>query len=280
MELVPGPLLLGADHAVDPKAPRVGVDARRRAGGEHGKAALDVLAGRHAVGELLGRAAAPAEASRDEVAHGRTVRRIMACTHLDTIEITELPDEVARLRGLPARGRPVVPPAHVPDVRPRRLLRQLAGQARHGARAEQRPPDHPLGPARRGLVVVLRGRAGDADSRGPGASRASRRRRSAPEPPFRCYARRVGPKHLGPGRPRPQHSVERTQAPPPATPEMWEVGHDGEHWDARHEQVRRRDGAARRRDNRGLRDGRGGPRDRAGARADAEPPWQRNGRAR
>src|SRR3954471_25083537 len=64
-----------------------------------------------------------------------------------------------RLRGLPARGHALGPPADVPGVRAHRLLRQLAAPARHGAQRGDGPPDHPLRRARRGLELVLPRRA-------------------------------------------------------------------------------------------------------------------------
>ena len=59
-ELLPGPLALLGDHAVDPEAPLVG--GRRRASGpavSTGKARLRVLARREPVRQLLGGSAAP-----------------------------------------------------------------------------------------------------------------------------------------------------------------------------------------------------------------------------
>src|SRR4051812_40614023 len=53
-------------------------------------------------------------------------------------------------------------------MRARRLLRRLTGPSRDGARAGGEPPDHPLDPARRGVVVVLRGRGRDGHPRGAG----------------------------------------------------------------------------------------------------------------
>ena len=44
------------------------------------------------------------------------------------------------LRGLPANGRRLAAPAHLPGVRSRRLLRQLAQPSRHGAPPVKRPP--------------------------------------------------------------------------------------------------------------------------------------------
>src|SRR5438477_1725921 len=63
-----------------------------------------------------------------------------------------------RLRGVPEDRRLVGAPAHVSGLREDRLLRQLAEQARDGALPRDLASDHPLGRARRGLVVVLRRR--------------------------------------------------------------------------------------------------------------------------
>ena len=87
------------------------------------------------------------------------------CTHLDTIEITELPDEVAGCEDCLADRRRLAAPADLPRLRPRRLLRRLAQQARDRARLA-RAPDHPLAGAGRGLVLVLRGSGRDADPAG------------------------------------------------------------------------------------------------------------------
>ena len=86
-----------------------------------------------------------------------------------------------RLRGLPARGRRLDAPAHLPAVRPRRLLRRLPQPARDRPRRRHRAPDHPLAGAGRGVVLVLRRPAGDADPRRSPGRRASRRRRCSPE---------------------------------------------------------------------------------------------------
>src|SRR5436190_19954066 len=60
---------------------------------------------------------------------------------------------------MPADRRGLGHPAPVPDVRPRRLLRQLAGPARDEALPRQRPSRHPLVRAGRGLGLLLPGRA-------------------------------------------------------------------------------------------------------------------------
>ena len=101
------------------------------------------------------------------------------CTHLDHVHVTELPEAVDGCEDCLAAGDAVAAPAHLPGVRPRRLLRQLAEPARERARRASGAPDHPLARAGRGLVVVLRRRGGDAHPGGPGRDRASRRRRSA-----------------------------------------------------------------------------------------------------
>src|SRR5947209_16063901 len=63
------------------------------------------------------------------------------------------------MRRLPGPGAPGLgPPPRLPGVRPRGLLRQLAGKARHPPLPFDRPPGHPLLRAGRGLVLVLRGR--------------------------------------------------------------------------------------------------------------------------
>ena len=64
------------------------------------------------------------------------------CTHLDHVQVTELPESVAGCEDCLRDRRPLAAPAHLPGVRPRRLLRRLAQQARHRARA--RRPSHPI----------------------------------------------------------------------------------------------------------------------------------------
>src|SRR4051794_41147792 len=64
-----------------------------------------------------------------------------------------------RMRGVPATGLTVGAPAAVPDLRPRRLLRLLAAEARQRARARHRASDRGVVRARGGLALVLRGRA-------------------------------------------------------------------------------------------------------------------------
>src|SRR5258708_440522 len=59
---------------------------------------------------------------------------------------------------MPEDGRALGAPALVPDLRPRRLLRRLAEQARHQAFPCDQAPDHEELRAGRGLGVVLRRR--------------------------------------------------------------------------------------------------------------------------
>ena len=87
------------------------------------------------------------------------------CSHLDTIEITELPEEVAGCEDCLAAGgvwlhlRICLACGHVGccDDSPNKHA---------SAHASQRAPDHPLAGAGRGLVLVLRGRDRDADPAG------------------------------------------------------------------------------------------------------------------
>src|SRR3989304_2828567 len=67
--------------------------------------------------------------------------------------------ERRRLRGLPEDRLPVGPPAPVPDVREGRLLQRLPEPALAAPLPRLRPPDDPVLRARRGLDVVLPGRA-------------------------------------------------------------------------------------------------------------------------
>src|SRR5829696_1671790 len=63
-----------------------------------------------------------------------------------------------RLRGVPGTRHALGPSAHVPVLRPHRLLRRLAREACDGAPRADRAPDHPLGRAGGRLELVLRGR--------------------------------------------------------------------------------------------------------------------------
>src|SRR5690349_1168900 len=62
------------------------------------------------------------------------------------------------MRGVPADRVTLGPSAAVPDLRARRLLRPVPGQARPPTRRPGRSSDHPVVPAGRGLAVVLRRR--------------------------------------------------------------------------------------------------------------------------
>ena len=62
------------------------------------------------------------------------------CTHADHVRITELPESVDGCDDCLAMGSLWLAPAHLPGVRPRRLLRRLAQQARHRARGSTGHP--------------------------------------------------------------------------------------------------------------------------------------------
>ena len=49
-----------------------------------------------------------------------------SCTHLDHVLVTQLPGGRAGCEDCLATRRPLAAPAHLPRVRPRRLLRRLA----------------------------------------------------------------------------------------------------------------------------------------------------------
>jgi hypothetical protein len=72
-----------------------------------------------------------------------------------------------RLRGVLGKRRPVAAPAHLPGVRKGRVLRRFAQSSRQGSRSQQRPSIDSLHRARRGVVVVLRGRCRAAGARRP-----------------------------------------------------------------------------------------------------------------
>ena len=115
-----------------------------------------------------------------------------ACTHLDHVLVTELPDRLRRLRGVPGRGRQVGPPAHLPGVRPRRLLRRLPRPPRHGAPRRR--------PATRSSARSSRARTGRGASRTSwrcASRRSTGRRRSRRR---RCWAAEGG--RPGAARPR------------------------------------------------------------------------------
>ena len=60
------------------------------------------------------------------------------CTHLD--QVKDVSPNSRRLRGVPADGGHLGPPAPLPDLRPRRLLRFLEEQARHQALPRHQHP--------------------------------------------------------------------------------------------------------------------------------------------
>src|SRR6185369_15715436 len=84
-----------------------------------------------------------------------------------------------RLRGMSAARHTVGPPAAVPDVRARRLLRLVAHAACPSARALDRAPDRAVHGGRRELALVLRPR--ELCLRPPPPTSANRRR--WPKPP-------------------------------------------------------------------------------------------------
>ena len=97
-----------------------------------------IVVDRHA-GSLSGRLASRRHDLHGTPAlHQRKARAMTVCTHLDHVQILELPESVGRLRGVPRHRRQLAAPAHLPRVRARRLLRRLAEQARHRARARER----------------------------------------------------------------------------------------------------------------------------------------------
>ena len=71
------------------------------------------------------------------------------CTHLDTITVTELPEEVAGCEDCLRDGGKWLHLRICLSLRPRRLLRRLAQPARVQARGGRRAPAHPLAGARR-----------------------------------------------------------------------------------------------------------------------------------
>ena len=66
------------------------------------------------------------------------------CSHTDSITLTEVAGPDRRLHGLPRDRRNVAAPAHVPVLRPHRLLRQLTEPSRLRPRPRLRTPDHSL----------------------------------------------------------------------------------------------------------------------------------------
>ena len=80
------------------------------------------------------------------------------CHDLDDAPSDAAP-HVGPVRGLRARGHSPRPPAHVPDLRQRGLLRLLGGPARHPALPADRPPGDAQLRGRRDLALVLPARA-------------------------------------------------------------------------------------------------------------------------
>ena len=77
LEILPAPLRLLGDHAVDPEAPAFGFHLGSRPGGQHRKALLDVLARRQAVFEPFLAAPPAGEAAGDEILVVRAHRPII-----------------------------------------------------------------------------------------------------------------------------------------------------------------------------------------------------------
>ena len=86
------------------------------------------------------------------------------CAHVDQIKV-DVPEQRRGMRGVPGDRRDVGRAPGVPHMRPRRLLRLVAGHARDQALQGDRARDHELGDARRHLVVVLRRRGLVLDAR-------------------------------------------------------------------------------------------------------------------
>ncbi len=137
----------------------------RHLGDVDGSGALACGAGRSQLGEEHGcrdhrrrRARTPrSEAARAGARPRRAGDRMSpACSHLESIAVTELPGCAARVRGVRQDRRPVGAPAHVPAVRKDRLLRQLAEPARNRALRGDGTPADPVRRAVRGVEVVLR----------------------------------------------------------------------------------------------------------------------------
>ena len=94
------------------------------------------------------------------------------CSHTASLELTELPEAIAGVPGVPGDRRHVGAPAHVPDLRPDRVLRQLPAPACLGPRPHLAASDRPLRRAGRGLELVL---PGQSRVRGHRAVTATRR---------------------------------------------------------------------------------------------------------
>ena len=90
------------------------------------------------------------------------------CAHVDQIKV-DVPESRRGMRGVPGDRRDVGRAQGVSRVRPRRLLRLVAGDARDQALPPDRARDHELGDAGRFLVLVLRRRGVVLDGSGAGA---------------------------------------------------------------------------------------------------------------
>ena len=104
-------------------------------------------------------------------------------------DLDDAPSDTAptsdRLRGLRARGHPPRPPADVPDLRQRGLLRLLGEPARHPALPADRPPGDAQLRGRRDLALVLPARATGLIRRPTRPDRPVDEVRSGP-PLYRC----------------------------------------------------------------------------------------------
>ena len=104
-----------------------------------------------------------------------------SCSHLDQVQLAELPESVEGCEDCLKTRRSLAASADLPELRSRRLLRQLAEPSRLRPRGGERARSDPLARAGRGLVLVLRGPDRDARSPPSPARRASRRPRSGAE---------------------------------------------------------------------------------------------------
>src|SRR6266487_1386229 len=94
----------------------------------------------------------------DPAARMTTQRRRHGGLHPSRPDPRRGPEHDRRLHGVPENRRPLGPPARMPVMRARGLLRLLAEPARDRALPRDHPPDRPLLRARRGLALVLPGR--------------------------------------------------------------------------------------------------------------------------
>ncbi len=83
-------------------------------------------------GDAPVRLAAPTRPGTTDALRRSRLCEAPACTHLDSIEYVDRARR-RRMRGVPGERRELDAPADVPGLRPRRLLRQLAGPARDRA---------------------------------------------------------------------------------------------------------------------------------------------------